>query len=318
MNQPETTVASENESHPHQLLDQLRQLDLFRDYARAFAEATGLPLKLAANGHSGAARSCHLEKNPFCELLAHPDQPCEACRRLRQDLTNAGQPQDRTGTCFAGLCESSVPVRASGQVIGYLLTGGIATGKPSQERFMRILRKLGEWGLDYDESLLRQTYFSTPVMSERQYRSILDLLAIFANHLSLIAGQLALRNGNSEAADINRAKEFIREHLTERLDLKQVAERAHLSSCYFCRKFKESTGFTFTEYVSRTRVEAAKTLLANPQARISEVAFEVGFQSLTHFNRVFKVIAGQSPTQYRSELPATPSRPNGHRDLPDD
>jgi AraC-like DNA-binding protein len=54
--------------------------------------------------------------------------------------------------------------------------------------------------------------------------------------------------------------------------------------------------------VSRTRIEKAKNLLLNPNLRVSEIAFEVGFQSLTHFNRVFKRIVGESPTEYRGEV----------------
>ena len=58
-------------------------------------------------------------------------------------------------------------------------------------------------------------------------------------------------------------------------------------------------GLTFTDYLARVRIEKAKTLLLAPNRRVSEVAYEVGFQSLTHFNRVFKAITGQSPSGYR-------------------
>ena len=57
----------------------------------------------------------------------------------------------------------------------------------------------------------------------------------------------------------------------------------------------------FTGYVSRVRIEKAKHMLLNPNLRVSEIAFAVGFQSLTHFNRVFKNIVGESPTEYRRE-----------------
>jgi len=50
------------------------------------------------------------------------------------------------------------------------------------------------------------------------------------------------------------------------------------------------------------RIEKSKNLLLNPNLRVSEIAFEVGFQSLTHFNRVFKKLLGQSPTDYRAQL----------------
>jgi AraC-like DNA-binding protein len=66
--------------------------------------------------------------------------------------------------------------------------------------------------------------------------------------------------------------------------------------------FRKITGINFTDYLSRLRIERAKNLLLNPNLRISEIAFEVGFQSLTHFNRVFKRVLGQSPTDYRVQL----------------
>jgi AraC-like DNA-binding protein len=66
--------------------------------------------------------------------------------------------------------------------------------------------------------------------------------------------------------------------------------------------FKKATGLTFTDYLSRTRVERAKNLLLNPNVRVSEVAYDCGFISLTHFNRVFKKVVGKSPTFYRNTL----------------
>jgi AraC-like DNA-binding protein len=68
--------------------------------------------------------------------------------------------------------------------------------------------------------------------------------------------------------------------------------------------FRKITGINFTDYLARLRIERAKNLLLNPNLRISEIAFEVGFQSLTHFNRVFKRVLGQSPTDYRLQLSA--------------
>ncbi len=66
--------------------------------------------------------------------------------------------------------------------------------------------------------------------------------------------------------------------------------------------FKKATGLNFTDYLSRIRIERTRNLLLNPNLRVSEIAFEVGFQSLTHFNRVFKHTVGQSPARYREQL----------------
>lgn len=272
------------------------------NYEQAFVETTGLSLRLASAEGRLVADCDHHHRNPFCELLSPGDKACEACVRAWRNLALFSGNEPHTSTCFAGLSESCLPIRTDGRTIGYLLTGEISTDRPTQAKFARIIGKLRESAVEFDEPQLRRAYFSTRIMSGRHYESILEMLRIFAGHLSLIADQLLLQAGNSEAPEITRAREFIQQHLAEPLDLKQVADSANLSSCYFCRRFKQSAGMTFTSYVSRTRVEAAKTLLANPQVRISEIAFEVGFQSLTHFNRVFKQVTALSPTKYRDQL----------------
>ena len=78
-----------------------------------------------------------------------------------------------------------------------------------------------------------------------------------------------------------------------------MAKVACTSTYYICKLFKRHTGLNFTEYVSRLRIERSRELLANPNLRVGEIAFEVGFQSITHFNRVFRRVMGESPTAYR-------------------
>ena len=75
-----------------------------------------------------------------------------------------------------------------------------------------------------------------------------------------------------------------------------------MSSFYFCKTFKKATGMTFTDYLARVRIEKVKNLLLNPHKRISEAAYECGFQSLSQFNRVFRKVAGESPTEYRAKV----------------
>jgi AraC-like DNA-binding protein len=75
----------------------------------------------------------------------------------------------------------------------------------------------------------------------------------------------------------------------------------HVSTFYFCKIFRKTTGLTFTDYLGRVRVEKAKNLLLNPHLRVSEVAYTVGFQSLTHFNRLFRKITGRAPTGFRDD-----------------
>ena len=92
------------------------------------------------------------------------------------------------------------------------------------------------------------------------------------------------------------------DHKFEAIKLEQIARALNVSTFHFCRRFKLETGLTFVEYLSRVRIEQAKLLLHNTHLPISEIAYEIGFQSLTHFNRTFRKLVGTSPTEYRSRV----------------
>jgi AraC-like DNA-binding protein len=104
----------------------------------------------------------------------------------------------------------------------------------------------------------------------------------------------------AEPVEIWKARKFIHEHSDDEVSLTKVAKAVNISANHFSEKFKEVTGINFVDYVARIRVGTARDLLRNSDLRISEIAFAVGFQSLSQFNRVFKKLTRQSPTQFRA------------------
>ena len=113
--------------------------------------------------------------------------------------------------------------------------------------------------------------------------------------------QVALRNRNrAEPVEIWKARKFIHAHSDEELSLTKVAKFVNISGNHFSETFKEVTGVNFVHYVARIRTEKALSLLLNSNLRISEIAFAVGFQSLSQFNRVFKKLTGKAPSVYRA------------------
>jgi len=113
--------------------------------------------------------------------------------------------------------------------------------------------------------------------------------------------EVALRNRDrAEPVEIWKARNFIHEHSDEDLSLTKVAKSVHISPNYLSERFKEVTGVNFVDYIARYRIEKSRTLLQDLNLRISEIAFAVGFQSLSQFNRVFRRLAGKSPTAYRA------------------
>jgi AraC-like DNA-binding protein len=109
-----------------------------------------------------------------------------------------------------------------------------------------------------------------------------------------------VERSRAEPVDIRNARKFIHEHSDEELSLSKVAKAASISRNHLSEKFKQITGVNFVDYVGRVRAEKARRLLQDVDLRISEIAFAVGFQSLSQFNRVFKKVSGKSPTQFRA------------------
>jgi AraC-like DNA-binding protein len=108
-------------------------------------------------------------------------------------------------------------------------------------------------------------------------------------------------NGHrAEPRDVWRARKFIEEHANEPLSLRRVATVAGINPTHLSEKFKQVTGVKFVDYIAQTRFEKARELLEDVDLRVSEIAFAVGFQSLSQFNRVFKKYSGKSPTDYRN------------------
>ena len=121
--------------------------------------------------------------------------------------------------------------------------------------------------------------------------------------------KIRLQNGDrAEPVEIWKARKFIKEHSGEELSLTRVAQAVNISGNYLSEKFKDVTGVNFVEYVAQIRFEEACDFLENGDRRISEIAFAVGFQSLSQFNRTFKKLSGTSPTQYRHSLAKTRGR----------
>ena len=109
---------------------------------------------------------------------------------------------------------------------------------------------------------------------------------------------------NAEPPLVQKARAFIAANKKEALSLAQVANAAGASIFHFCKVFKKTTGLKFTDYLARVRLEDARHQLLNPNKRVSEVAYDVGFQSLTQFNRMFKRVFGQSPSEFRDQMHA--------------
>ncbi len=289
-------------NNPH-TLEVLSASKVYRDYERAFTEGTGLPLRLQAPTLFNGVHYGKKQENPFCALMSKTDEGCAECYALQCKVEEEAQYQPKTLKCFAGMCETAVPVRVGENLIAFLHTGQVLLHRPDKVRFKQIAATILKWGAEVDLKKLEEHYLNTRVLTPQQYEALIRLLAIFAQHLAECGNALALHGTSGEFPAVEKARSFIRDHSDDELSLAAVAKTVNMSATYFSGKFKEVTGINFVEYVARTRIEKARHFLLDPTRRVSEVAFDVGFQSLSQFNRTFKNIVGESPSAYRAKLP---------------
>ncbi len=99
-----------------------------------------------------------------------------------------------------------------------------------------------------------------------------------------------------------RARDTMDRAFAEPLDVMELARVAHVSRAHFSRQFRATFGETPHRYLQRRRVERAMELLRETGHSVTDVCFEVGFNSLGTFSRTFREIVGESPSEYRERF----------------
>lgn len=101
---------------------------------------------------------------------------------------------------------------------------------------------------------------------------------------------------------VQQAVLYVEQNIQAPLGMSEVASHIHLNPSYFSALFKEQTGFTFSEYVTRSRIQKAKELLLQTRLTIADISEQVGYQTSKYFIKLFKEYEGTSPNQYRKQI----------------
>jgi AraC-like DNA-binding protein/ligand-binding sensor protein len=294
---PDADGSKEN----RELIDTLRRSKLFRSYEQVFSEATGLPLALRPVDYWQLEHQGKKNENPFCALLAERPATLGVCLQAHEEMIRHTGDLPHTVTCPFGLTETAVPIKVGEQTIGYLRIGQVLRHMPAKSDTTKVSRELERCGVRFTGEI-HKAWEKNPLIPPEKYNAIVRLLAFFADQLSALSNQLMTEKNNAEPPLVLKAREYIDKHKTEELSLADVAKAAGASVFHFCKVFHKATGLKFTDYVARVRLEDARNRLLNPNLRVSEIAYDVGFQSLTQFNRTFKRVFGQSPSEFRAHV----------------
>jgi two-component system response regulator YesN len=102
-------------------------------------------------------------------------------------------------------------------------------------------------------------------------------------------------------ASVKRAIEFIADHYHRDIGIDEAAEAAGVSVSHFCYTFKQETGMTFLEYLTRFRIDKACYMLEHTDVKVFQVSQLVGYQDAKYFSQVFRKMTGMKPSEYREQ-----------------
>ncbi|OCT13006.1 AraC family transcriptional regulator [Paenibacillus pectinilyticus] len=179
-------------------------------------------------------------------------------------------------------------------------TNGIAYGRNISLQLLllasRILLELhvSKQDLEAKENELMASVF--------QQETLRDLRGLVESHLLEVCERIGeKRNGKSKNV-IERTRAIIDTRFAENLQVGDIATEVFLSTTYLCLLFKQETGETINEYMTKARVNQAKMLLKDPANKFYDVCYAVGYSDPSYFSKIFKKYTGYTPSSYREQV----------------
>lgn len=159
--------------------------------------------------------------------------------------------------------------------------------------------------IGYTEAIDQHYFRDAPFREVQVYADLLNLFALIGKQCVQAEADMPAAENSTDRANLKLMTEaclFISENCMKPLSLNDVAVQIGVSRSHFAHLFKSYTNMTFVDFLTVERVKLAETFFLNPHLRITDIAFESGFSSISSFNRSFKKIKGCSPTEFRATM----------------
>lgn len=168
------------------------------------------------------------------------------------------------------------------------------------ELFAMIARKFMDLGLDihmiYDRDLI------DPYSVLEHFNNVDAIRNWLTNVVVGCASELNSRRSNSVSNVIARVQEYIAANFANPdISLNSIAEHVYLNPTYLSKLYKNKTGESYLEYLTRVRIEKARQLLRQTLIRTADVGLAVGYPNAQYFTTLFRKVTGQTPLEYRGE-----------------
>lgn len=231
-----------------------------------------------------------LQNNRYCKLIQGTREGNEQCkcsdRLLLNKCKETQKPQMHI--CHAGLIDVAFPIIYDSVIIGYIVFGRM---RPDTH-FKMIEKYVASLGIDCKEA--EELYVDIPVFNDKKIESISNIATMFVKYI-LLEDLLTLKTNDS----LQSAVAYIENNLESELSIKSISVHTNISKTALYEKFDKSYGCTINEFITKKRIEKAKTMLKNTDYPIDTVAAKTGFSSSSYFSKCFKKSVGISPLKYK-------------------
>lgn len=157
-----------------------------------------------------------------------------------------------------------------------------------------IEMEIGTEALEMDESVLWEQIF--------KQETVEDMKGLISGYFVKVCRHINDKRSKKSRNVIQQIKHIIHERYRENLTVNDIANEVYLTSTYVCLIFKQETGETINDYITKLRIEKAKELLKDIRNKLYDICYAVGYSDPSYFSKLFRKYTGLSPTEYREKV----------------
>ena len=284
---------------PQADFESLAALPEFASFSEILTKLTGISMSLQSPEGDVRVRYGDGIRNPLCYRIRATKTGsgrCVACD-FKHNRKAGANGKSILYTCHAGFLDMIVPIFVRGVHVASISSGQLLAAPPSKSELSKLKRRLAY--LKMEDGAFCRAYRSAPYVPKAKVKHMMRLLELFGVHLCESLDKIRELESRLERNEVRKAKEFVARNFADpNLGLVETAVYAGLSPSHFSYVFKQSTGISITRYIQRVRVDEAKQLLRHSETTITETCFRCGFNSMVHFNRVFRALERKTPSGF--------------------
>ena len=285
-------------------INDLARKKLLHNYHKAFYKLFHLPLDFMAPDNKTFTICGKAHCNALCARIMESEQGAARCAALVPERVAEAK---RTGkvvikACHAGFYDALIPIFVKNEYMGSLCVGQFLKEKPDAAKLENIRKELDFLDLSLEE--LEEYCSNTRILSEEETEGLIELVQMLGEYICETYAKLRFFESMRSCDPIRAAEQYIKSHYSKTLSVDGIARSVGMSKSYFLHKFTEQTGTSPITYLNSYRILQASEMLQSTNVPISEIAYNCGFHTLSHFNKQFQKQFGSSPRAYRKKSAA--------------